>query len=542
MKISAIKSLALGKSLNWSKVHLIYFVLAGFDLLAVLMGLWLSESTKLSYQDAARDYNISDVLYDDARHLRNAAVAINAPANQLFRGIDLAEARSDLKAAKSEFEKALTSDTVSLSRNADTVAGTQQDGVLPASLADAYPDRFAALQKVKSRLGVLLIAMTSETTTAINSLGMHDDRAAAAHVEKSVDAFGNMLAAINAWDDIAASISDAARSRAEQSMIFSTRVQYAIGLFIFAMVSLVSLYGLFVGKLLKNKFIDLETSHTEIATFNMQLQTMNDDVTRLNGTLAANVEELRAAQDEIIRKGKMAQLGQLTATIAHEIRNPLGAARTSTYLLERKIKGKGMGVEPQIDRINTAITRCDNIITQLLDFSRARVAQCQDVALDDWLTTIVQEEARGLPAQIAMTLELSAGDHKVRFDPDRMQRVVVNLVQNAAEAMTVKGRDGTATNTADPKIIVRCAVEDGEAVITVEDNGPGIAPELLKKILDPLFTTKSFGTGLGLPAVENIMHQHGGKLEVQSYSGHGAIFTARWPSDGPKADGESVAA
>jgi signal transduction histidine kinase len=83
------------------------------------------------------------------------------------------------------------------------------------------------------------------------------------------------------------------------------------------------------------------------------------------------MKRLKEAQDELVKKGRMEQLGQLTATVAHELRNPLGAVRTSAFLLERKIKGKGLDVEAQIERINKGIVRCDNIITQLLDFSSA---------------------------------------------------------------------------------------------------------------------------------------------------------------------------
>jgi signal transduction histidine kinase len=540
MFLAAVRFEMVATRFNWSKIHLIYFALAAFDLMAVLLGLWLSNSTRADYQESARDSLIADILYDDARRLRDAAIAINAPGNQLFQGIDLAKARADVKQAKAEFELALTTDAIDPS-NSVLMRGMISEGQSANSSLDRlhgglkvfYPEKFSELDAVKSRLGVLLTAMNSETSTAINSLHMGDDRSAATHLAKSVDAFEKMLKALDDWDEIGSSLSHAARLKAENSMSFAQNMQYVIGMLILAMVAAVSFYGHAVGKLLKKKFEDLEGSHAEIATFNVQLQTVNDDVTLLNKSLADNMEQLKLAQAEIIRKGKMAQLGQLTATVAHEIRNPLGAARTSIYLLDRKIKGKALGVEPQVERINSAITRCDNIITQLLDFSRARTAQCQDVVLDDWLVKLIAEEADKLPANLAVTLELNSGDQKVRFDPDRMQRVLVNLVHNASEAMISKGKDGKSADTVDPHITVRSQVVNGRVEISVKDNGPGIPADLLQKVFDPLFTTKSFGTGLGLPAVENIMHQHGGTLVVQSTFGEGAMFTASWPSGGP---------
>ena len=108
-----------------------------------------------------------------------------------------------------------------------------------------------------------------------------------------------------------------------------------------------------------------------------ELQRINDEVSRLNSELAENMRKLSDAQNSLIQRGRMEQLGQLTATVAHELRNPLGAVRTSAFLLERKLKDKNLGIESQLDRINNGIVRCDNIITQLLDFSRSKQLVCQ---------------------------------------------------------------------------------------------------------------------------------------------------------------------
>jgi PAS domain S-box-containing protein len=113
-----------------------------------------------------------------------------------------------------------------------------------------------------------------------------------------------------------------------------------------------------------------------------ELRQVNDEISRLNTELAENMRKLSEAQDELIRRGRMEQLGQLTATVAHELRNPLGAVRTSAFLLERKVKGKELGVEPQLERIASGVTRCDNIITQLLDFSRNKKLETTHGNLD----------------------------------------------------------------------------------------------------------------------------------------------------------------
>jgi signal transduction histidine kinase len=225
----------------------------------------------------------------------------------------------------------------------------------------------------------------------------------------------------------------------------------------------------------------------------------------------------------------MAQLGQLTATVAHEIRNPLGAVRTAAFLVERKTRDKGLGVEPMLQRIGNGVTRCDNIITQLLDFARSSTPQTQEQDFDTWLEKAVEEEAQKLPAVVTVECRLGLGGKTAAFDPGRLQRAVINLVANASEAMAGKGGDASKFAGANPTIVVATSLTPRGIEIGVTDNGPGIAEENLEKILEPLFTTKNFGTGLGLPAVQKIMEQHGGGLEVKSKPGEGACFTAWMP-------------
>ncbi|MFO1034613.1 MAG: ATP-binding protein [Hyphomicrobiales bacterium] len=263
-----------------------------------------------------------------------------------------------------------------------------------------------------------------------------------------------------------------------------------------------------------------------------ELRRVNSEISRLNRELAENMKRLKEAQDELVKKGRMEQLGQLTATIAHELRNPLGAVRTSTFLMERKLKGSAHGVDAQIERINKGVVRCDNIITQLLDFSRTRQINAQPDNLDGWLTQVIDEEAKRMPAAISINLDLGLAGRQLPFDPARLQRAVVNLLSNASEAMVGQGDDPSKFAVANPEIRISTRMEDGFAVVEVKDNGPGIPPEVMARIREPLFTTKSFGTGLGVPAIEQIAIQHGGKLDAHSVLGEGACFAVWLPLDG----------
>jgi PAS domain S-box-containing protein len=261
-----------------------------------------------------------------------------------------------------------------------------------------------------------------------------------------------------------------------------------------------------------------------------QLRRMNEEISRLNQELAQNMQSLRQAQDELVKKGRMEQLGQLTATIAHELRNPLGAVSTSSYVLERKLQGKDLGVDQQVQRIATGIKRCDNIITQLLDFSRSKKLTCKLGDMDVWLAQLLKEDCAALPAMVKVEFRPGLAGKEVPFDPQRLRRAIINLVSNASEAMVGDGQDPSKFATQSPCIEITTGHLSGSVYIEVKDNGPGMDKDVLAKIREPLFTTKSFGTGLGVPAVEQIAAQHGGRLDIESQLGAGARFVVVIPA------------
>ncbi len=273
----------------------------------------------------------------------------------------------------------------------------------------------------------------------------------------------------------------------------------------------------------------LEEAHRIATNAREEARQLNEGVVRLNSELLEKIEKLNQVQDDVVMKGKLAQLGQLTATVAHEIRNPLGAIRTASYLIEMKIKNKGMGVEPQLQRIAAQVARCDKIISELLDFTRSRALDRKAFNVDDWVRSIVEEERKALPGMLHITYDLGLGSIECGIDEDRMRRVLINLLSNASEAMVGKADAVTAVAALDPRINVATTFVGDMIEISVTDNGPGISEENLAKIMQPLFTTKSFGVGLGLPAVEKILQQHGGGLRIASKLGEGATFTAYFP-------------
>lgn len=274
---------------------------------------------------------------------------------------------------------------------------------------------------------------------------------------------------------------------------------------------------------------DAQAAEAEASALADKFRAVNEDIAGLNRDLAAKVSELQQAQEEIVRRGRMAQLGQLTATIAHELRNPMATVQTTAFLLRRKLKDAAAGVEPQLNRIELGIRRCDDIITQLLDFARDKTPEFTKARIDDWLESVISDEAGQLNPKIAISIESGTGNAEVAFDPGRLRRAMSNILRNAEEALVGKPGHPLAIAISDPEIFIVSRLTPRGIEVAVSDNGPGIAAEVLTKVREPLFTTKNFGTGLGLPAVERILELHGGGLDIESSPGRGATFTVWFP-------------
>ena len=252
-----------------------------------------------------------------------------------------------------------------------------------------------------------------------------------------------------------------------------------------------------------------------------ELQRANEDIKQLNTDLEQRVEErtneLQQAQVELMRQERLATLGHLTATVSHELRNPLGAIRTAIYLVRGKTEGQGMGVESALERADRSITRCDNIINELLDFTRSTPLSLENVRVDEWVDSLLAEQ--NIPQQVSISRNAGTNGLVSAFDLDRFRRVVINVVNNACEAMVEAAENGQVDR---PLMLeVRSEVQGDRLNFAFTDNGPGIPEATLARIFEPLFSTKSFGVGLGLPTVKQIMEQHGGGIEITSSEGQG---------------------
>jgi two-component system, NtrC family, sensor kinase len=247
----------------------------------------------------------------------------------------------------------------------------------------------------------------------------------------------------------------------------------------------------------------------------------------LEGQVEARTAELRTAHEHLVRTEKLSSLGKLSASIAHEINNPLAGILTFAKLMIRTLE-QGTPDEParktlvkNLALVQRETERCSAIVRNLLDFARERPLQLKEVEVNH----VVEESLQLIANQIAMqgvTLEKDlAKVPPVAADYGQLRQAFVNIAINGCEAM---GKGGHLT------IATRPRADVGEVEISFADDGPGIPPEVLRKIFDPFFTTKEKGTGLGLSVVYGIVERHLGKVEVESVVGKGTRFTIRLPA------------
>ncbi len=215
----------------------------------------------------------------------------------------------------------------------------------------------------------------------------------------------------------------------------------------------------------------------------------------------------------MINKGQLAALGQLTATISHELRNPLGTISSSLYLVKQKINLDDQKLLEIIQGIDRNINRCDQIITALDDFSKITKLKLQSVSIDSWLVDIVNKKSRS--QNVSIEWKLDCLNVNINVDPQRIQRAVFNVIDNAYDAM--ENIDNKPSINADFELKIATYIKNHDRLeISVTDNGSGITAETLPKIFEAFFSTKNFGAGLGLTISHQIMKQHGGGIEVKN--------------------------
>ncbi|MDW7771750.1 MAG: ATP-binding protein [Desulfobulbaceae bacterium] len=229
--------------------------------------------------------------------------------------------------------------------------------------------------------------------------------------------------------------------------------------------------------------------------------------------------ELRLRQQQMVQSEKLASLGTLLAGVAHELNNPLSNISTSAQILEEEIDSPNKDFHHRlVAQIEEQSDKARDIVRTLLEFSRTKEFKKEELVLNNIVSSAIRLLRSEIPSEIEIEIDMPS-DLMVSADKQRMQQVFLNLIKNAVDAIENKGKIW---------ISARDFISDGrkEVEILVSDNGPGIAPELLRKIFDPFFSSKDVGkgSGLGLFIVHDIIASHGGTISVDSRLGEGTTF------------------
>ena len=239
------------------------------------------------------------------------------------------------------------------------------------------------------------------------------------------------------------------------------------------------------------------------------------------GAEKVEAERARAAVEaELLKQERVLLLGRLTASVAHELRNPLSTIRNTLHAIHEAAAHGGVDIGRQMSRVERTIDRCDGIIADLLDYAGTGQLNTAPLRLDEWLGKMLDKMK--LPTGITLERRLAAPAAVVPFDPERLHCAFANVIENAVEAIT------DMPNLVERRITVATHVAES-AEITIIDTGPGIPAKVLERIFEPLFSTRAFGTGLGLPTAKRIIEQHGGDVAVGSSEGAGTRVQIRLP-------------
>jgi len=227
-------------------------------------------------------------------------------------------------------------------------------------------------------------------------------------------------------------------------------------------------------------------------------------------------EELDRAKDELVRQTRLAAIGQVAASIAHELRNPLGVINNAMFYLRRQLKSPASKVSETLDIIGQEMHAADRIISDLLEMTRGKCPSKRSVDFGEIAHRTFQELQPG--TTIGLDLSMEPEPFFVHADPGQLRQVLFNLMTNAIQAMPEGG-----------SITIEAGRESGMDVLTVRDDGPGVPPDLRTRIFEPLFSTKAKGTGLGLTICRQIVEHHGGAIWVAP-SAAGTAIRLRLPA------------
>ena len=270
----------------------------------------------------------------------------------------------------------------------------------------------------------------------------------------------------------------------------------------------------------RNEIGELASAFNQMTERRQQAEeTLKEYSERLEEMVEERTKELRDAQEELVRKEGLAILGQLAGGVAHELRNPLGVISNAVYYLKTILPDADETTKEYLEIVSSEVHHGEKIVSALLDLSRTKLAEREEVAVSDLIVSLLEEQPP--PEEVKVTTQIASDLAPVFVAPLQIGQVLANLVTNAYDAMPEGG-----------EVFIRAEEEKNQVHLSVTDTGSGISNENMKRLFEPLFTTKARGIGLGLAVSKNLVEANGGSIEVESEEGKGSTFTLRLPIGG----------
>ncbi|HEV7968978.1 MAG TPA: ATP-binding protein [Candidatus Acidoferrales bacterium] len=255
-----------------------------------------------------------------------------------------------------------------------------------------------------------------------------------------------------------------------------------------------------------------------------QLQRLQD----LSNKLEQTNRQLRRAEAEARRAERLAALGQLSAGLAHEIRNPLGVIKGSADMLSRKVAGSEPLVAELAGYISSEVNRLNALVVRFLDFARPSKLELRPERISEIVDRAVEAAIASFPnAGVKIERQYAPNLPEIPADPQLCEHVFVNLITNAFQAM--QGPAGSSEKTLRISIQPEVSNREPGVAVLVEDTGPGVPAELREQIFNPFFTSKKDGVGLGLSIVAKIVDDHRGTIRLEDNTPRGARFHVFFP-------------
>ena len=250
----------------------------------------------------------------------------------------------------------------------------------------------------------------------------------------------------------------------------------------------------------------------------------------LEEMVAERTSELCQAQEELVRKEKLAMLGLLAGGVGHELRNPLGVISNSVYYLKMVQPKANEKIKKHHDIIEQELHNATRIVSDLLDYAREIFTEPQPGSVSELVEYTLS--CFPVPGSIQVSLRIPADLPQIYADPLHVQQILGNLVTNACQAMadpSLDAKAGSATTSGRCKLTISAQQKKQMVVIAVKDTGAGINPENIEKLFEPLFSTKAKGIGLGLAVSKKLAEANGGQIEMETEVGKGSTFTLYLP-------------